>query len=235
MNDCWSRDRHVRRRRRRRRDRERQRHDQQHQQREHRQRRLPAEIVDHRDAERREQELPERAGRGAGAERKAALLRRQQLAERRQHQVERTAGQTKADQNAGAEIERQRRRRIAHQQQAAGIEQRADDHHAHDAEAVGDGARDRLAEAPQQVLQRQREAEHVAAPGEIAAHRLDEKAEARARPEAQQRDQASADDDHQRRPPACQAPEDGLMSPVVTAICFPWTIAGPERAGETLR
>ena len=106
----------CRRSRRRRRDRERERHDQEHQQSEHRQRRLPAEIVDHRDAERREQELPERAGRGAGAERKAALLGRQQLAERRQHQVERTAGQTEADQDAGAEIERKRRRRIAHQE-----------------------------------------------------------------------------------------------------------------------
>ena len=195
----------IRRRRRRRRDRERQRHDQQHQQREYRQRRLPAEIVDHRHAERREQELPERAGRGAGAERKAALLHRQQLAESRQHEVERTAGETKTDQDAGAEIERQRRRGIAHQQQAAGIEQRADDHHAQDAEPVGDRARDRLAQSPQQVLQRQREAEDVAAPGEFPAHRLDEEAEARARPETQQRNRASADDDHQRRPPGGKA------------------------------
>ena len=77
------------------------------------------------------------------------------------------AGQPEADQDAGAEIERQRRRGIAHQQQTAGIEQRADDHHAQNAEAVGDRACDRLAQSPQQVLQRQREAEHVAAPGEF--------------------------------------------------------------------
>ena len=38
-----------------------------------------------------------------------------------------------------------------------------------------------------------------------AAHRLDEKAEARARPKTQQRDRASADDDHQRRPPCRNA------------------------------
>ena len=113
---------------------------------EHRQRRLPAEIVDHRHAERREQELPERSGRGSGAEREAALLGRQQLAERRQHQVERTSRQSEADQHAGADIERQRRRGIAHQEQAGGIEQRADAHHAQDAEPVGDRARDRLAQ-----------------------------------------------------------------------------------------
>ena len=51
---------------------------------------------------------------------------------------------------------------------------------------------------------RQREAEDVAAPGEFPAHRLDEKAEARARPKTQQRDRASADDDHQRRPPGAK-------------------------------
>ena len=200
-------------------------------QREHRQRRLPAEIVDHRDAERREQELPERAGRGAGAERKAALLGRQQLAERRQHQVERTARQPEADQDAGAEIERQRRRRITHQKQTAGIEQRADDHHAQDAEAIGDGARDRLAQAPQQVLQRQREAEHVASPGEVAAHRLDEKAEARARPEAQQRDQASADDDDQRRPPGAKA---GRWTDVAGRCCHVIS-PGPSAPGTARR
>ena len=36
---------------------------------------LPAEIVDHRHAERREQELPERSGGGSGAERDAARAR----------------------------------------------------------------------------------------------------------------------------------------------------------------
>ena len=108
--------RHIRRCRGRGRERERQRHDQQHQTGEYHQRRLPAEIVDQRHAERREQELAERSGRSAGAERDAAPLRRQQLAECGQHQIERAAGQAEADQDAGAEIERQRRRRVAHHQ-----------------------------------------------------------------------------------------------------------------------
>ena len=43
---------------------------------------------------------------------------RQQLAEGRQHQIERTAGQTEADQNAGADIERHGVVGIAHHQQA---------------------------------------------------------------------------------------------------------------------
>ena len=73
-------------------------------------------------------------------------------------------------------LERQRRRGVAHHQQARGIEQRADEHHTQDAEAIGDRAGKGLAEPPQQILHRQREAEHVAAPGEFAAHRLDEEA-----------------------------------------------------------
>ena len=86
--------------------------------------------------------------RGARAQRDAAPFRRQQLAERRQHQIERTAGQAEADQNAGAEIERQRRRRIAHGDQAGGIHQRADGDHAQGAEAVGDRARQSAGPCP---------------------------------------------------------------------------------------
>jgi hypothetical protein len=60
----------------------------------------------HRYAERREQELPERSGGGSGAERYAALLERQQFAEGGQHQIERAARQSEADQDAGADIKR---------------------------------------------------------------------------------------------------------------------------------
>ena len=163
-------------------ERQRKRDDQQHQACEHRQRRLPAEIVDHGHAERREQELPERSGGGAGAKRNAAPLGRQQLAERGQHQIERTAGQSEADQDAGADIERQRRRGVAHHEQTAGVQNCADTHHAQDAEPVGDRAGNRLAQSPQQILNGEREAEHVAAPGKLPAHRLNEKAEARSGP-----------------------------------------------------
>ena len=98
-------------------------------------------------------------------------------------------------------FERQRRRGIAHQEQAAGIEQRADAHHPEQAEAIGDRAGDGLAQSPQQILKRDREAEHVAAPGEFMAHRLHEEAERRARAEAEQPDRAAAENDDRRRAP----------------------------------
>ena len=74
-------------------------------------------------------------------------------------------------------------------------------HHPEQAEAIGDRAGEWLAQPPQQVLHGDGEAEHVAAPGVFMAHRLHEEAEARARPETQQRYRAPADDDHERRPP----------------------------------
>ena len=144
--------------------RERQRHDQYHQAGEHHQRRLPAEIIDHRHAKRREQELPERSGGGSGTECNSPPLRRQQLAERRQHQIERTAGQPEADQDAGTDIKRQRRRRVAHHQETGGVKHGADTHHAQNTKPVGDRAGKRLAQSPQQVLNGERETEDVAAP-----------------------------------------------------------------------
>jgi hypothetical protein len=208
--------RHIGRGRGRRGERERKRDDQEHQACEYRQRGLPAEIVDHRYAERREQELTERSGGGSGAERYAALLERQQLAERRQHQIERAARQSEADQDPGADIKRQRRRRVAHHEETAGVENSADTHDAQDAEPVSDRAGKRLPQPPQQVLSREREAENVAAPGKIPAHRLNEKAEARSRPEAQQTDRATADDNEQWSPPRADA---GCRTEVTCGYC----------------
>ncbi len=185
---------------------ERERHDKQHEHRKHRQRRLPAEIVDQRDAERCEHELSERTRRGARAQRDAAPFLRQQLAEGRQHQIERTAGQTETDQKSGADIERQRRAGITHHQQAGGIHQRTDANHTHAAEPVGNRAGEGLADPPQQILNGKGECEDIAAPRKLAAHGLHEEAEGRTRPERQHADQAAADDDHQRRAPADPIP-----------------------------
>ncbi len=213
--------------RRRGRQRKRQRHDQEHQPGKYRERRLPAEIVDQRDAERREQELAERSCRGAGAECDAALFRWQQLAECRQHQVERATGEAETDQHAGAEIERQRRRGVAHQQQAAGIEHRAHRDHAEHAEAIGDGAGNRLSETPEKVLQRQRQSEYVAAPGGVAAHRLHEETEAGAWAEAEKSDSAAADDDDQRRPPVDGAAGRTKVTCGGGHLAFPCTCGRP--------
>ena len=63
------------------------------------------------DRERREQELAERARRGAGAERDGAPARRQQLGEGADHERERAAGEAEADQHAGRQVELERRLR----------------------------------------------------------------------------------------------------------------------------
>ena len=60
----------------------------------------------------------------------------------------------------------------------------------------------RLADAPQQVLQRQREGEHVAAPMIGVRKRGQEKAERRARPKRDERDQAAEAHHQRRRAPA---------------------------------
>ena len=64
------------------------------------QRLLPTELVHQRDRDRRIKKLPERSRSGAGAERERAPFLRQQFAESTQHDVERTARQTKADEHA---------------------------------------------------------------------------------------------------------------------------------------
>ncbi len=128
-------------------------------------------------------------------------LRRQELAERRQHDRKRAAGKTEADQYAGGDIEHRRAGRLRHQRQARGVKQRADAEHPHRAEAVGDDAAERLADAPQQILQRQRKGEDVAAPVIGARQRREEEAERRARPERDERDQAAEADDQRRRAP----------------------------------
>ena len=165
---------------------------------------LPAERIHQHDAERREQELAERAGGSAEAEGDRAVLQRQQLGKGRQDHHERGAGKAEADQGAGRHIERQRAGRMRHQRQTCGVHQSADAEHARRAVTVGDDAGDRLADAPEQVLQRQGESEDVAAPVIGARHRRQEEAHRRARTERHQRDQAAEADDQRRRAPAGQ-------------------------------
>ena len=134
-------------------------------------RRLPALAVDQGDAERREQKLPERSGGRAEAEREAAPFRLHDFSESGEHDVERAAGKPEADQDAGGEIERDGRRRNGHQGKARRIEHDAGAEHAHGAELVGDGAGERLTDAPQQILDREGEREYIAAPAMRTRHR----------------------------------------------------------------
>ena len=90
---------------------------------ENHQRLLPAVVLDQHVADRREEELAERTGGGARAERHRPPLFRQQLAEGAEHEIERTARQAEADQHAAADLQHAGRRRIGHDHEARGVEQ----------------------------------------------------------------------------------------------------------------
>ncbi len=105
------------------------------------QRLLPAETVDQRDRERREQELPERTGSRAGAERERAPVRRHQLAEGADHDGEGRAGKAEADHHAGGEMEHAGRARVGHAGETERIEDRADAQHPDRTVAIRDRRR----------------------------------------------------------------------------------------------
>ena len=152
---------------------------------------LPAVGVHQVHGDRREQELAERAGRRHRAERDVAPAFRQELAERADHHRHRRARQAQADQDAGGQMQHLRRRRARGEIEPERIEDDADAQHPRRAVFVGDRAGERLAETPQQVLQGERQREHVAAPAVRLRQRREEEAERRARPERQDRDRAS--------------------------------------------
>ena len=152
---------------------------------------LPAVGIHQMHGDRREQELAERAGRGHRAERDVAPAFRQQLAERADHHRHRRSRQAQADQHAGRQMQHLRRRRARGEIEPERIQDDADAKHPRRAVFVGDRAGERLAETPQQVLQRERQREHVAAPPVRLRQRRQEEAKRRARPERQDRDRAS--------------------------------------------
>jgi hypothetical protein len=91
---------------------------------------------------------------------------------------------------------------MRHQRQTERVEQRAGAQHPDGAEAIGDDAAKRLADAPQQILQGERESKDVAAPMMRGRHRREKEAERRARAESDDGDQTAAADDQRRRAPA---------------------------------
>ena len=155
---------------------------------------VPAEAVDEKVRDRREEELAERARRGAGPEGERPPFRRQELAEGAEDEVERRAREAEADEHAGAEMHQPGRRRIGHDREPERVEDRPGADHAHRAEAVGDGACEGLADAPEQVLQRDRQAEDVAPPAVLGRHRDLEQPGGRPRPGGDQGDGAARRD-----------------------------------------
>ena len=94
------------------------------------------------------------------------------------------AGEPETDEHAGREIEHQRRGGVGHHGEPDGVQDGADPQHADHAEPVRQHAGERLAKSPYDVLNRDREAEHVAAPVVGLRLRCQKEAERRARPEA---------------------------------------------------
>ena len=118
---------------------------------------LPADIIHQRNRDRRVEKLPERARGRTQSEGDRTPFRRQQLRERRENDHERGAGQAESDQDAGRKIEHRGAARVRHEREAGRVHQPTDAEHPTGAVAVGDHAGERLADAPQQVLQRERE------------------------------------------------------------------------------
>ena len=98
-------------------------------------------------------------------------------------------GKAEADEHAGREIEHPRRGRIRHQGETERIEQRRRRTARARCRSDRQSRRRTAGRPPQDVLDREREPEHVAAPAVVLRHRREEEAERRARTEAQQRDQ----------------------------------------------
>ena len=156
--------------------------------------------ADERLAERREQELPERARGGREAHRPRAPLGRHEPGERGQHDRERRAREAEAEQHAAGQAQRGRVRAVRHQHRAGRVHHAARGEHPARAVAVGDRAGERLAEAPHQVLEPDRERERLAVEAAQIDQRVDEQPEARAQPVGDERDQAAGHDDHGRVP-----------------------------------
>ena len=165
------------------------------------QRGFPSDRVDEHRREGRTDELAERARRRAEAQPETALLRRQQLREGAQHDIERTSGESEADHHAAGDVHQDRIARHGHEREAGHVKQRSADEHARRAETVGDGAGEGLADSPEQLLQREGQREDAASPAELVRDRLQEKAEHRSRPEAKERDRCAGQRDQKRRAP----------------------------------
>ena len=166
------------------------------------QRVLPAELVDHRDCERRKKELPERSGRGACAEGDGAPLSRQELGECADHQRERATAETETDQHAGRQVELKRRRCVSHPDDADDVEHRAADQHPGPRRTGRQARRRTAAPRPTAASRSRAQARTTSRPQPLAAVigvRKNPKVERG--PKLISADQAAADEDDDRRAP----------------------------------
>jgi hypothetical protein len=169
------------------------RHDERRQPGHHQKRDMPVEAADQELRHRKQRELPEGARSRGHAERRAALLRAT-LRPMTASTVAMVAPATPLRRATRGEMHREGRLRERHAGKAEHIKRpaRGDDPAA--AVAVGDCARYRAERAPHDLLQGEREGQHLPAPAELQADRLQVQAEAGARPEAEEKNETTAEE-----------------------------------------
>ena len=118
-----------------------------------------------------------------------------------QNDVAARRDQAEADEDAEGQVQPGRAGGIRGQRQPGGIERGADDGHLDGAEMIGDGAGERLRQAPQQVLQGDGEPEHLPADLQVEGDRGEEDAERLA--DAHRQDEAENTRDHHQLRCAC--------------------------------
>ena len=143
--------------------------------------------------------MPAEPAARADAEDDRALLRRGVAREGRQNDGEGTPRDREADQHAAADMQHGGCLRRRHHDHADGVQDGGEGQDPPGAEPVGDGAEDRLADAPEQVLDRHGEREGRAVPAALGQQGQLEEAHGRAGAEVQRRDQAAAGDNDPQR------------------------------------
>ena len=166
-----------------------QRHDQRHQQAQHQQCRGPAEPADQPQRAGQHGELAERTGGAGDAHAHAAFFRRHRAPDHAEDHRERGAGQSDTDQQTGTQGQGHRRVGQAHEHQTQGVQDAADQHHFRRAKAVGQGAGERLRQAPDQVLQGDGEGKDFTPPAELGTHRRQKQPEAMSHAQGQRQNQ----------------------------------------------
>jgi hypothetical protein len=147
----------------------------------------PAGAVDQDLSQRSQQQGPERASGGDGADRPAASLRRHRPRHRAHHDAEPGAGDTETDEGA-AEVETHRAPGPAHEHEPARIHQRRQGHHGSGAPAIREHADERLADTPHEGLERHGHAERRGRDTQLQRHRRQEQAQALPEAGAQRQD-----------------------------------------------
>ena len=165
-----------------------------HEQRQRDQRGIPAEARDQDERKGQQRELAEGARRARDAEHDAPLVGGIGAPQRAEDDIESRAAHADADKDADREREPERGARVRHEHETERVQQPPREEHAPCAEAVSEHSGKRLRDAPQQVLHRDGETEHLAPPAVVHAHRLQEQPEAVADAERERQNHARADE-----------------------------------------